>query len=309
MQVGAGDDQLLRLSVRIGAPPADGPAMPSEDVPEVNIWRDKEGRIAAFLFCFTDGLGICFPKFASYIFPEAKANQERIQIVIEPAAMVTRAQVIDHLMRNIVPLLLQSRGIQVFHASAIRLKDGVLGLCGRSFSGKSTLAYALGKRGYEVWADDSLLISTAHRDVRTLKTPPVKLRLRPDSRKYFGEVDGVCLPTIGDAIEFELSLKHEAPLKALCLIHRTSCLIHRTSEKKQGPVWRCKRLKGHPAFTRILNLANYYNLAEFTEHRRISETCLSVASKVPIYDCYYRDGFDFIEDVVDQIEGSLALFQ
>jgi hypothetical protein len=265
------------------------------------------GGVAAFLSRMSGGLGICFPKFAWYIFPEAEASQERIQIVIQPAATPARAQVraqvIDHLMRAVVPLVLQSRGIQVLHASAIRLKDGVLGLCGRSSSGKSTLAYALGKRGYEVWADDSLLISTTHRDVRTLRTPPVQLRLRPDSRKYFGEVDRVSLATTGDDVELEFSLKmNEAPLKALCLIHRIS-------EKPQGAVWRCTRIYGHPAFTQILRLANYYNLAEIAEHRRISENCLNVASKVPIYNCRYRDGFDFIEDVVDEIEGSLARFQ
>src|SRR5262245_55935428 len=204
-------------------------------------------------------------------------------------------------MRNVVPLLLQSRGIQVFHASAIRFQDGVVGLCGRSFSGKSTLAYALARRGHEVWADDSLLISATHQSVRTLKTPPVQIRLRPDSRKYFGEVDRDSLLTIGDDIELELSPKHEASLKALFLIHRT--------RERRRSAWCCKRLSGHSAFTRILRLANYYNLAEASEHRRISENCLSVASKVPIYDTVYRDGFDFIEDVVDEIEGSLARLQ
>src|SRR5262245_46895155 len=166
MRVGAGDDRLLRLSVRIETSSAQGLALPAGNVPEVNIWRDNVGRIAAFLFRSSAGLGICFPEFASYIFPEAEASQERIQIVIEPAAEVTRGRVIDHFMRNVVPLLLQSRGIQVFHASAIRFQDGVVGLCGRSFSGKSTLAYALAKRGHEVWADDSLLISATHQSVR-----------------------------------------------------------------------------------------------------------------------------------------------
>src|SRR5262245_28546987 len=108
MEAGGGDDRSLRLSVRIDAGPAQVRAVPAPDVPEVNIWRDRKGSIAAFLFCSPDGVGICFPEFASYTFPEAEAKQERIHIKIEPMTAVTKPQVIDHLIRAVIPLLLQS---------------------------------------------------------------------------------------------------------------------------------------------------------------------------------------------------------
>src|SRR5262245_12979639 len=193
--------------------------MPPGIIPEVNIWRDNEGRVAAFLSPASDSLGICFPKVARYIFPPAESSQELISIVVEPAATATRAQILDQFMRNVVPLLLQSRGNRVLHASAIRFRDGVLGLCGRSFSGKSTLAHALGKRGYEVWTDDSLLISASDQHVWTLRTLPVQLRLRPESREYFGEFDPPPVEAATDNSELEFFLRtEEAPLRALCFI-------------------------------------------------------------------------------------------
>ena len=274
-------------------------------VPEANIWRDSEGRVCAFLSRSSGDLGICFPNFASYFFAKGEASQECIRIVVEPAAGTARVQVIDQLKRNVVPLLLQSRGIQVLHASAISFKDGVLGLCGNSFSGKSTLAYALGKRGYEIWTDDSLLISEVHPDVLTLRVPLVtEPRLRPDSRKYFGEIERAPLTTTVDVDEFEISLSepNEAPLKALFLIHRSS-------EKKQGALWHCNRIRGYPAFKQVLSLASYYDLAESTERHRIAEKCLNVARKVPVYECHYPNGFGFLKDVVDQIESFLSGFR
>jgi hypothetical protein len=291
------------LAVRIEPPSGRALRIPADDIPEVNIWRDNGGRVSAFLFRSYGELGICFPKFAAYIFPEAR-GQEQIQIVIAPGPTTTREQVIDHFVRNVIPLLLQSRGILVLHASAVQVRNGVLGLGGTSFSGKSTLACALGTRGYELWADDSLLILTTNEDVQALKTPLVKLRLRPDARRYFGKMDCVYLPgAINSGGEFELSLSemHGLPLKALCLIHRTQ-------DKERVGLWHHDKLHGHEALGRVLSLANYYDLAELSECRRISESCLKLVNKVPIYNCSYRDGFESIEDVLDEMENSFSLF-
>jgi hypothetical protein len=292
---------LLKLSVRIGAPSIHGPEMPSEDVPEGNIWRDNAGRVSAFLSGSCGEFRLCFPQFAAYIFPNVKC-QERVQIVIEPGPMTTREQLVDRLTRNVIPLLLQSRGIQVLHGSAVRVKDGVVGLCGRSFTGKSTLAYALGVRGYEVWADDALLISTTAEPVKSLKSPLLKLRLRPDARKHFGEIESSSFNGARNEDEFELSLSEmkESPLKALYLIYRAS-------NKEEDRVFRCNKLNGHKALKRILELANYYNLKDVFEYRRIVESCLSVVSRVPIYNCDYRGGFEFIQEVVDEFEQSFSI--
>jgi len=276
--------------------------MPPQDVPDGNIWRDNAGRVSAFLSRLDGECRICFPQFASYIFSEAKACQEGIQIVIESGPTSTRGQLVDGLMRNVVPLLLQSRGIQVFHASAIRLGDGIVGLCGSSFAGKSTLAYALQLRGYEVWADDALLISATNQDVRVLKDPLVKLRLRPEARKYFSVIESGSSNEIRNIdAEFELSLSDmkELPLKALCLLNRGS--------KEQAAEWCCNKINGHEALIQILSLANYYDLTDIDEHRRITESCLKVVSSAPIYKCHYRGGFEFIEAVVDEIEHSFSL--
>ena len=47
-----------------------------------------------------------------------------------------------------LPLVLQARGSEVLHASAVLTPGGVVAFCGTSRSGKSTIAYGLHRRGY-----------------------------------------------------------------------------------------------------------------------------------------------------------------
>jgi hypothetical protein len=284
--------------VRIGPPSLDRSI---RGLPEANIWRDVEGRIIAFLFRRLGKIGICFPEFASYIFPEDR-DQQLIEILVEPGQAATREQIFDQLRRNVVPLILQSRGFQVLHASAVMLCGGVVAFSGRSLSGKSTLAFALSRRGYDVWTDDALLVGVTADGVQTFKGPSTRLRLRADSNEYFGEMNSGSEAV--DDVEFEFSLcaPNVAPLKALYMIHRIQ------GWGTQRELWSCERVAGPQAFKMVLNQANYFDLAHAPERRRIAETCLCLALKVPIYNCRYQHGFDVVERVIDEIETSLSGF-
>ena len=49
-------------------------------------------------------------------------------------------------------------GREVLHGSAVHLPWGILCICGASGVGKSTLAVALSRHGYEIVADDDILL-------------------------------------------------------------------------------------------------------------------------------------------------------
>ena len=61
----------------------------------------------------------------------------------------------------VVPLLLAERGDLALHAAAVRTASGAVVLCGVSGAGKSTAAWALARRGYEVLAEDGCVIEAA----------------------------------------------------------------------------------------------------------------------------------------------------
>ena len=52
----------------------------------------------------------------------------------------------------------QTHGGEVLHASAVRGPLGVVAFCADSLGGKSTMAYAMGRGAYRVWADDAVAI-------------------------------------------------------------------------------------------------------------------------------------------------------
>ncbi len=61
----------------------------------------------------------------------------------------------------VVPLLLAERGDLALHAAAVRTAAGAVAFCGDSGAGKSTTAWALARRGYEVLAEDGCVIDAA----------------------------------------------------------------------------------------------------------------------------------------------------
>ena len=91
--------------------------------------------------------------------------------LVEPDPAASRPLVIDWYRRAIAPMALQLLGMQVVHASAVLTDEGVVGFCAHSQTGKSTLAYGFGRRGYELWADDALAFDVVDGDARALPFP------------------------------------------------------------------------------------------------------------------------------------------
>lgn len=75
-----------------------------------------------------------------------------------------------------LPLVVQARGTQVLHASAVAGRNGVIAMCGLSGVGKSTLAARLVERGLRAVADDAVPYTVEGNQVLTHSLPFV---LRP----------------------------------------------------------------------------------------------------------------------------------
>jgi hypothetical protein len=89
----------------------------------------------------------------------------------------------DAWTRSVLPLVVQARGTQVLHASAVAGESGAVAMCGTSTAGKSTLAAALRKKGHRVVADDALAFVISGGTAQAL-TLPFRLRLRPASAAH-----------------------------------------------------------------------------------------------------------------------------
>lgn len=73
--------------------------------------------------------------------------------------------------RFALPMILQAAGAEMLHASAVRIKSGVVGFCGVSGTGKSTLAFTMSRRNHPHWADDSLVFVPRDQTFQALRLP------------------------------------------------------------------------------------------------------------------------------------------
>ncbi len=155
---------LQRLVVP-GADAADGP---------VARWDANDGHV---LYGYrAGGYGwVSIPGVAHYRFDAAG------DVVASPDGGSDEA-IEDAWLRSVLPLVLQARGTQVLHASAVVGAAGAVALCGVSTSGKSTLAAALATTaGTRLVADDALPFDLE--DGQAVAHPvPFRLRLREGSR-------------------------------------------------------------------------------------------------------------------------------
>ena len=127
--------------------------------------------------------------------------------VVATAETLDDRLVHDTWIRSVLPLVVQARGRQVLHASAIRTAGGIVAFCGQAGAGKSTMAAILHGLGHEVVADDALGIEPNRGSV-TACPVPFRLRLRPESSSHLG------LP----AIALTRGTAEPAPLRRVVLL-------------------------------------------------------------------------------------------
>src|SRR5207244_4432658 len=134
------------------------------------------------------------------------------------------------------PIILQAIGWEALHASAVLIDQGVVGFCGVSESGKSTLAHALSRLGCPHLADDSLLLDFG--GPTALSRPVVELlpfnaRLRLPARAFFGLPDpapGLPASTSTPPGSIAPSSPSELKLSALFVLDRNGAPAPRVTE-------------------------------------------------------------------------------
>jgi hypothetical protein len=119
--------------------------------PVLQQWHDNEGRLIATGGRDGGTWWMDWPGLATFWFEETGT------VRVETVRPGSDAEVQDVFTRGVVPVVLLARGFEALHASAVLGEDGVIGLCGTSGTGKSTLAFALGSAGLPHYADDTIV--------------------------------------------------------------------------------------------------------------------------------------------------------
>ena len=186
----------------------------------------------------------------------------------------------DAWVRSVLPLVVQARGTQVLHASAVTAIRGITALCGTSTAGKSTLAAALLARGREVVADDALAFEVGDDAVDAFPLP-FRLRLREEAQK------ALQLPPIaarGDGARGRLA--------AVVILTPADVEVAKLST-----------LAASDAFGTLMPHAYCFSLEEGKQ--ALVEAYLALARTVPVWRLDYPQRLDRLDETVAVLDAVL----
>jgi hypothetical protein len=212
-------------------------------------------------------------------------HADELSVVAISDAGVSPELVEDAYFRNVLPLVMQLRGYEVLHASAVSTPAGLVVLSGVSGAGKSTFASALSARGYPVWADDAVVLDIDAEEAVALQVP-FRLGLRSDATAFL--TPELVYQDDGD----------EAPLRPPVL----ALLVLGPLNRPHGSLVDVRRLARTDAFTALLPHAYYFRLSDPARYAPLVDRYLRLASSVPTFDVRYRPGLGHLSAVLDEIE-------
>ena len=269
------------LELSIAPPHTASPSISDPSAAGVEVWRQHDGAIAAYGGSAGHAHWMRVPGAGTFTFANSAPT-----VTAFPDPGVRLAVVEDAFRRSVLPMALQARGQEVLHASAVAGARGVFGLCAVSETGKSTLAYALSRRGYDVWADDALAFELADDGVTALSLP-FSLYLRPRSAEYFGiPADAPAAVHGGD---------RRADLAALFV------LVRAADDRAREPV---RRLPQSDAFTAVLAHGYCFSLADVERKRAMMDAYLQLVTRVPIFEVRIAEGLERLPQLLDAIEAA-----
>lgn len=258
------------------------PGLHVESAAGVVVQRLPDGAASALATVDDGTYRVVFPGVATFAF-----RPEEFEMRVD-APLSTSRRVVEGLFHTTaLPFALQTLGYEALHASAVQSSGGVVGLCARSGTGKTTLAWGLADRqGFRWWADDALVFApraAGEAQYRCLLLPH-QPNLRANSREFFRIDDDVAAPAPATAGPDNLA--------ALVLVERSG---------GAEPV--LTRLSLVDALIGVLEHAYCFFVDEGRERDSV-RTYTDLVAKVPVFRLRFPSGFDQFGAVLELLEAA-----
>lgn len=275
---------MPRLSIVESA----APPLPDASNERQEVWHDDRGVVCAYGGIEGRRCWMHFPGVASFSF-----DNDSEDVTVSAPSTTERDVLMATFRRAVLPMVLQARDdTEVLHASGVCVPGGVMAFCARSGTGKSTVAFGLGRRGHRMWADDAVAFDGAGPRVQALPLP-FALRLRPDAAAFFrANPMGCDGPADGSMTGAE-----PATLAAVGVLERVDRLGGKAS---------VERLRASAAFPAVLAHAYCFNLREPQRRRRMVERYLYLTERVPVFAIRVESGLERLPATLHAIEQALV---
>jgi hypothetical protein len=274
---------VLELRLRRSGTP---PPVPGD----AQIWRDWSGVPRAYGYTLDGDHWMRLPELGSFRFTLAGEWVEAW--VPDP---IPREAVEEGFRRHVLRFVLQARGHELLHASAVAMPTGAVAFCGSSGVGKSTLAYAFARRGHPPVADDALLFEPAGDSVRALPFP-FTLHL---SGKSTSSGRGRKSPVDLDPHDVGGS-PGGASLQLAALF------VLEPNVEADPAMPEIVSLRNASAFPLLLYHAHCFSFRDVRRVRLMADRYLQLAASVPTFRVRYRRDIDRLPTLLDAVEGALG---
>jgi hypothetical protein len=259
------------------------------------VWLNTQGGVVARGFRQGGRYWMAWPRLATYGFD---GSDSFVTAYAEPCAPIHI--IWDTYRRSVIPMAMQVRGWEALHASAIVTRQGVVAFCAASETGKSTLAFALRRRGFPQWSDDCVVFAVESDSVLSVPLP-FEARLRPSSHEIFGE----SLPATS---RFQQNSPGEQihtdpqPFAMICILTRS-----RPSDGGQRP--RVAGVSPAAAFRAMLTHAHEFDPSDARRRARMMQAYLELVAHVPVCEVTFEPVRDQLDVLLDTIVAGLSLEQ
>jgi len=278
----------LKLTIASAGDSVEPPVWDDGD-PAVRAQRNLDGSIWAYSYAEGSEQWMYVPGIGSFRF--GTSGGEAV-VVPEPATPpISLSAIEDAYQRAVLPMALHAHGEEAIHASAVLLGDGVVAFCGRSQMGKSTVAYGLHRRGYPVWADDTLVFD-ASADVVEAVPYPHRLRIRAEAAAHF-DLQELKRRDTSSWTALEQTQADPAPLECIFLLERAA--------RAEAPL-ETARLLPAEALAGVLEHAYWFRLDDAERRRTMIAKYLVLASQVPVFRMRFRAALDQLPEMLDRAE-------
>ena len=211
-------------------------------------------------------------------------------------------QTINHLLLDqVIPLVINLRGGEALHASAVLTPQGVVAFSGKAGSGKSTLAANFLKAGYPLLGDDCLVFSEKNQGIYAIPAYP-GLRLWEDATAWLfgrgGSYESVAHYTTKQRVAIrwhpEAYCAKPEPIK------RIYALTHPSEATNNADIV-IERLSKRDGFMELINYAFRLDITDPVMLKRQFQFLQHVASKVSVRRLIFPRDFNLLPAIQEAI--------
>lgn len=230
-------------------------------------WRIDDGNVA-FRW---DGAGTIVVSGGNRIIVDAPVNVDRRAI-----ALMLQGPGLNAIIRQ--------RGMVMLHAAGIDIEGRCCAIVGASGMGKSTLAAALGRRGYALIADDGVVV-----DGRIVRPAFPTMKLWPESANHL-DMEGTPLLEGGAKLRVDAQAFHERslPIGSIVLL-------------ADGEDSRTERIGGALGAVELIANASRAIALEGLDPVGHFRACTRIARVIPVCRLYRRRNLDHLDDLADRV--------